>query len=146
MSNIFVDDKGEGFPFVLVHGYLGSSEMWCFQKDYFSKNCRVIVPALPGFGESYNAQSLNSINAMAKIIIEILDKKNIEKFNLIGHSMGGMIVQEITKIVGDRVNKLICFATGSIGDIPGRFETMDETREKLKKEGAGAITLQFFEK
>ena len=70
----------------------------------------------------------------AKRIIEILDKKNIEKFNLIGHSMGGMIVQEITKIVGDRVNKLICFATGSIGDIPGRFETMDETREKLKKE------------
>ena len=49
--------------------------------------------------------------------------------------MGGMIVQEITKIVGERVNKLICFATGSIGDIPGRFETMDETREKLKKDG-----------
>ena len=37
---------------------------------------------------------------------------------------------------GERVNKLICFATGSIGDIPGRFETMDETRKKLKKEGA----------
>ena len=107
MSNIFVDDKGEGFPFVLVHGYLGSSEMWCFQKDYFSKNCRVIVPALPGFGESHNAQSLNSINAMAKKIIEILDEKNIKKFNLIGHSMGGMIVQEITKIVGDRVLSLI---------------------------------------
>ena len=48
MSNIFVDDRGEGFPFVLVHGYLGSSEMWCFQKDYFSKNFRVIAPALPG--------------------------------------------------------------------------------------------------
>ena len=45
MSNIFVDDKGEGFPFVLVHGYLGSSEMWCFQKDYFSKDFRVIAPA-----------------------------------------------------------------------------------------------------
>ena len=27
--------------------------------------------------------------------------------------MGGMIVQEITKISGNRVNKLICFATGS---------------------------------
>jgi len=138
MSNVFVDDKGEGFPFVLVHGYLGSSEMWCFQKDYFSKKFRVIAPALPGFGESHNAQSLNSINAMAKKIIEILDEKKIEKFNLIGHSMGGMIVQEITKLIGDRVNKLICFATGSIGDIPGRFETMDETREKLKKEGAEA--------
>jgi 2-hydroxy-6-oxonona-2,4-dienedioate hydrolase len=138
MSNVFVDDKGEGFPFVLVHGYLGSSEMWCFQKDYFSKNHRVIAPALPGFGESHNAQSLNSINAMALKIIEILDDKKIEKFNLIGHSMGGMIVQEITKLIGDRVNKLICFATGSIGDIPGRFESMDETREKLKKEGPEA--------
>ena len=135
MSDIYVDDLGKGFPFVFVHGYLGSSEMWCFQKNYFSKYYRVIVPALPGFGESYKAKSLNSINDMANKIIEILNQKKIDKFNLIGHSMGGMIVQEITKIVGERVNKLICFATGSIGDIPGRFETMDETREKLKKDG-----------
>ena len=133
MSDIYVDDLGKGFPFVFVHGYLGSSEMWCFQKNYFSKYYRVIVPALPGFGESYKAKSLNSINDMANKIIEILNQKKIDKFNLIGHSMGGMIVQEITKIVGERVNKLICFATGSIGDIPGRFETMDETRAKLKK-------------
>ena len=27
MSDIYVDDLGEGFPFVFVHGYLGSSEM-----------------------------------------------------------------------------------------------------------------------
>ena len=136
MSNIYVDDLGEGFPFVLVHGYLGSSEMWTFQKEFFSKDYRVITPALPGFGESHNVKSLDSINKMAKEIINVLDQKKIDKFNLIGHSMGGMIVQEITKLIGDRVNKLICFATGSIGDIPGRFETMDETREKLKKEGA----------
>jgi len=135
VSDIYVDDIGEGFPFVLVHGYLGSSEMWTFQKEFFSKECRVITPALPGFGESYNVKSLDSINKMAKEIINLLDQKKIDKFNLIGHSMGGMIVQEIAKLIGDRVNKLICFATGSIGDIPGRFETMDETRQKLKKEG-----------
>ncbi|WP_440644023.1 alpha/beta fold hydrolase [Candidatus Pelagibacter sp. HIMB123] len=135
MSNIYVDDLGEGFPFVLVHGYLGSSEMWTFQKEFFSKDYRVITPALPGFGESHNVKSLDSINKMAKEVINVLDQKKIDKFNLIGHSMGGMIVQEITKLIGDRVNKLICFATGSIGDIPGRFETMEETREKLKKEG-----------
>ena len=135
MSDIYVDDLGEGFPFVLVHGYLGSSEMWTFQKEFFSKEYRVITPALPGFGESHNVKSLDSINKMAKEIINLLDQKKIDKFNLIGHSMGGMIVQEITKLIASRVNKLICFATGSIGDIPGRFETMDETREKLKKEG-----------
>ena len=135
MSDIYVDDLGEGFPFVLVHGYLGSSEMWTFQKEFFSKHYRVIIPALPGFGESHNVKSLDSINKMARQIIDLLDQKNIDKFNLIGHSMGGMIVQEITKLIGDRVNKLICFATGSIGEIPGRFETIDETREKLKKDG-----------
>ena len=135
MSNIYVEDVGNGFPFVFVHGYLGSSEMWNFQKEFFSKHYRVIIPALPGFGESHNVKSLDSINKMAKEIINLLDQKNIDKFNLIGHSMGGMIVQEITKLIGDRVNKLICFATGSIGEIPGRFETIDETREKLKKDG-----------
>ena len=72
---------------------------------------------------------------MALKIIEIIDEKKIEKFNLMGHSMGGMIVQEMTKILGNRINKLICFATGSIGEIPGRFETMDETREKIKQDG-----------
>ena len=135
MNDIYVDDLGEGFPFVLVHGYWGSSEMWTLQKEFFSRYYRVITPALPGFGESHNVKSLNSINKMAKKIISVLDQKKIDKFHLIGHSMGGMIAQEITKLIGDRVNKLICFATGSIGDIPGRFETMDETREKLKKEG-----------
>lgn len=135
MKNIYVDDKGKGFPLVLVHGYLGSSEMWCHQKSYFSNFCRVIAPALPGFGESSGAQSLDTINKMAKFVIEMIDEKNIDKFNLLGHSMGGMIVQEIVKIANQRVNKLICFATGSIGEIPGRFETIDETRNKLKKEG-----------
>ena len=135
MSNIYVEDVGKGFPFVFVHGYLGSSEMWNFQKEFFSKHYRVIIPALPGFGESHNVKSLDSINKMARQVIDLLDQKNIDKFNLIGHSMGGMIVQEITKLIGDRVNKLICFATGSIGEIPGRFETIDETREKLKKDG-----------
>jgi len=135
MKNIYVEDIGKGFPFVFVHGYLGSSKMWNFQKEFFSKHYRVIIPALPGFGESHNVKSLDSINKMARQIIDLLDQKNIDNFNLIGHSMGGMIVQEITKLIGDRVNKLICFATGSIGEIPGRFETIDETREKLKKDG-----------
>ena len=135
MKNIYVEDIGKGFPFVFVHGYLGSSKMWNFQKEFFSKHYRVIIPALPGFGESHNIKSLDSINKMAREIIDLLDQKNIDNFNLIGHSMGGMIVQEITKLIGDRVNKLICFATGSIGEMPGRFETIDETREKLKKDG-----------
>ena len=136
MSKIYINDTGQGFPIVLVHGYLGSSEMWCLQRDYLSKFFRIISPALPGFGESHEAESLDSINDMANFVINIIDEKKIDKFNLLGHSMGGMIVQEIAKLAGDRINKLICFATGSIGEIPGRFEPINETRKRLKKEGA----------
>ena len=109
--------------------------MWKFQKDYLKNYFRVIAPALPGFGESHKVKSLNSINAMAKIVIKCVQKKKINKFNLMGHSMGGMVVQEIVKIAGDNVNKLICFATGSIGNIPDRFESLDVSIKRLKEEG-----------
>ena len=135
MQEIYIDDIGEGYPLVLVHGYLGSSAMWKFQKDYLKNYFRVIAPALPGFGESYKVKSLNSINAMAKIVLKCVQKKKINKFNLMGHSMGGMVVQEIVKIAGDNVNKLICFATGSIGNVPGRFESLDVSIKRLKEQG-----------
>jgi len=135
MQDIHIDDQGNGFPLVLVHGFLGSSEMWNPQKKFFSKYFRVITPALPGFGESNKLKSHSSINSMAQTVLKCLEEKNIKKFNLLGHSMGGMIVQEMAKISGDKINKLICYATGSIGDIPGRFETMDVSIERLRKEG-----------
>lgn len=135
MKEIYIDDIGNGFPFVMVHGFLGSSEMWALQKQFFNRDYRVITPALPGFGESSKIQSKDSIIEMAKLITEQLEKKNIYKYNLMGHSMGGMIAQEIAKIEGDKIAKLICYGTGSIGDIPGRFETIDASRDKLKKSG-----------
>ena len=49
--------------------------------------------------------------------------------------MGGMIVQEMAKLAGERIIKLICYGTGPVGDIPGRFETIEESRKKLKKNG-----------
>ena len=135
MQQIYIDDIGKGFPLVLIHGYLGSSEMWFLQKKFLSKNYRIIAPALPGFGESHDVKSLNSINKMAQMLIKLINEKNINKFHLLGHSMGGMIVQEMAKISGEKIKKLICFATGSIGDIPDRFESIDTSIEKLKEEG-----------
>ena len=135
MQQIYIDDIGKGFPLVLIHGYLGSSEMWFLQKKFLSKNYRIIAPALPGFGESYEAESLNSINKMAQMLLKLINEKNINKFHLLGHSMGGMIVQEMAKISGEKIKKLICFATGSIGDIPDRFESIDTSIEKLKEGG-----------
>ena len=135
MQDIFAEDTGNGTPLVLVHGFLGSSDMWRPQIKFFKDNFRVIAPALPGFGNSNTINSCNSIECMAKAILDLLEKKEIKNFNLLGHSMGGMIVQEMTKLVGEKILKLICYGTGPRGDIPGRFETIDQSREKLKING-----------
>ena len=135
MQDIFAEDTGSGIPLVLVHGFLGSSDMWAPQINFFKDNFRVIAPALPGFGNSSDINSCNSIECMAKAILNLLEKKEIKKFNLLGHSMGGMIVQEIAKIAGDKILKLICYGTGPRGNIPGRFETIDQSRKKLKIKG-----------
>ena len=135
MQDIFVEDVGSGTPLVLVHGFLGSSEMWRPQIDFFKEDFRVIAPALPGFGKSQAIKSCDSIYCMAKSILDILKLKKIDSFNLLGHSMGGMIVQEMAKIAAENISKLICYGTGPRGNIPGRFETIDQSREKLKING-----------
>jgi len=135
MQDIFAEDVGSGIPLVLVHGFLGSSEIWRPQINFFKDNFRVIAPALPGFGSSSEINPCDSIECMANAILNLLDKKKIKKFNLLGHSMGGMIVQEIAKITGENILKLICYGTGPRGNIPGRFETIDQSREKLKING-----------
>ena len=135
MQDIYIGDIGKGFPLVLVHGFLGSSKMWEPQIEVLKKNYRVITPDLPGFGKSNKAKSYDNINGMAQTILDCLKEKKIEEFYLLGHSMGGMIVQEMAKLAGERIIKLICYGTGAFGDIPGRFETMEESRKKLKKNG-----------
>jgi pimeloyl-ACP methyl ester carboxylesterase len=135
MQDIFTKDLGKGVPLVLVHGFLGSSNVWEPQIQYFKNNYRVIVPALPGFGKSNKIKSCNTIECMAKTVLNSLKKKKIQKFNLLGHSMGGMIVQEMARLSGNQILKLICYNTGPIGNIPDRFETMDESRKKLKING-----------
>jgi len=135
MQDIFAEDTGSGIPLVLVHGFLGSSDMWSPQIKFFKDDFRVIAPALPGFGKSSSINSCDSIECMAKAILSLLEKKEIKNFNLLGHSMGGMIVQEIAKIAGEKILKLICYGTGPRGNIPGRFETIDQSRKELKING-----------
>ena len=135
MQDILIEDTGSGFPLVLVHGFLGSTDMWKLQIENFKDHSRVIVPALPGFGKSMKLKSCASIQCMAKSILKSLELKKIYNFNLLGHSMGGMIVQEMAKLAGEKILKLICYGTGPTGNIPGRFETIEESREKLKING-----------
>ena len=108
MQDIYIADEGKGFPLVLIHGFLGSSRMWGPQIDFFKDHFRVITPDLPGYGKSNNTTSLNSIQSMANLLLDCLEEKKIDKFYLLGHSMGCMIVQEMAKKDGDKISKLVC--------------------------------------
>ena len=140
MQDIYIGDEGKGFPLVLVHGFLGSSKMWKPQIDFFKYHFRVITPDLPGFGRSNKAKSHNSIQSIANLLLDCLEEKKIDKFHLLGHSMGGMIVQEMAKKSGGKISKLVCYSTGPMGEMPGRFETIDQSRENIKKNGLEITT------
>ncbi len=89
-KTLFYRRSGSGIPLVLIHGFCEDSSMWNEYKKAF-KNCKIICPDLPGFGNS-SLPNENSINYYAMAVKAILDKEKIKKkFIMIGHSMGGYV-------------------------------------------------------
>ena len=80
MQDIYIEDEGSGFPLVLVHGFLGSSEMWEPQINFFKNYFRVIVPDLPGFGKSKEVKSHNSMQSIANLLLNFLEEKKLINF------------------------------------------------------------------
>lgn len=126
---------GIGAPLVLVHGYLGGSSQWEAQLPLLSQHFEVVTLDLAGYGKANHLAAPTDLADHARNVLATLDHLGIERFHLLGHSMGGMVVQEITSQAPHRVNKLVLYATGPQGCIPGRFETMARSRERLKEDG-----------
>ncbi|MDB9753402.1 alpha/beta hydrolase [Oceanospirillaceae bacterium] len=120
---------------VLVHGYLGGSSQWAKQVSLFSTYFNLITIDLPGFGLNYAMESPQTIRGYAEFVFNHLDKQGIEKFHLLGHSMGGMIVQEMAAIAPSKIEKLILYGTGPVGMLPNRFETIEESKRRISKDG-----------
>jgi 2-hydroxy-6-oxonona-2,4-dienedioate hydrolase len=129
---------GSGPTLVLVHGYLGGSSQWDGQLPLLCKHFDVVTLDLAGYGLANHLTAPTDLADHAGNVLATLDHMGIERFHLLGHSMGGMVVQEITKQAPHRVNKLVLYATGPLGCIPGRFETMGRSRERLAEDGLQA--------
>ncbi len=125
-------------PLVMVHGFLGGSAQWREQCNGLSDVCEVIALDLPGFGKNADMRAINSIGGFAEWVIAELENRGIDHFHLLGHSMGGMIVQEVAHRVPERIEKLILYATGAIGVLPGRFETIAQSKARAQTDGAQA--------
>ena len=123
---------------VFVHGYLGGSAQWDDQVNAFTPSYNVITPDLPGFGRNHVMEAPDTIGAFADYVLEQVSNQGVDRFDLIGHSMGGMIVQEIVARAPKRVDHLVLYGTGPIGLLPGRFETIEESRRRVVEDGPEA--------
>jgi len=123
---------------VFVHGYFGGSRQWVDQVNAFHDRFQIVTPDLPGFGLNSAMESPDSISGYARYVHDEIEKLGIERFHLLGHSMGGMIVQEMIAQQPNRIDHLVLYGTGPIGFMPGRFETIDESRARVTKEGAAS--------
>ena len=91
--NINYIDYGdsEKDPVVLLHGWGQNIQMMKPVGDFLSRNNRVIIIDLPGFGESPEPDSIWTLYDYAKAINELLTGINVNNPILIGHSFGGKI-------------------------------------------------------
>ena len=120
---------------MFIHGYLGGGAQWRKWTESPPAGLRVIAPCLPGFGDSADMQPSESIDGFARSVLDFLSARGIERFLLLGHSMGGMIVQEMVRQAPERILALVLYGTGALGSIPGRFETMAQSRQRVLEEG-----------
>lgn len=127
--------EGSGEPLVLVHGFLGGSVQWAAEIAALGTHFDVIAPDLAGYGDACDRPAPSDIAAHARAVLATLDSLGIDRFHLLGHSMGGMVVQEMAHQAPGRVLRLVLYATAAQGSIPGRFETMQRSRERLVEEG-----------
>lgn len=125
-------------PLVMVHGFMGGSAQWAEEVARLSDIREVIALDLPGFGANNHLAPINTIGGFADWVIADLNTRGVEAFDLLGHSMGGMIVQEVARKAPDRVKKLLLYATGAKGVLPGRFETIAESKMHACSDGAKA--------
>ncbi len=130
-----VQRAGTGPVLVLVHGYLGGSSQWSAEIERLGPHFDVIAVDLAGYGEARHLAAPAEIAAHARAVLHTLDRLGVGRFHLLGHSMGGMVAQEIVHEAPDRVMRLVLYGTGPHGSIPGRFETMARSRERLAADG-----------
>ena len=129
---------GRGRPVVLVHGYLGGSAQWPDLVAALAPDHEVIAPDLPGFGAAAHLPGPDTIAGFAKAVIDCVDRIGTGRFALLGHSMGGMIAQQIAARHPDRIERLILYGTGPLGRMPDRFEPLETSMERLAADGVPA--------
>jgi len=103
----------EGKAYILfIHGAGGGQYTWSCQKSFFEKEFNPIVIELPGHGES-GGKGEGDILAYAEQVYAFLKVVGIQKVFLVGHSMGGAIVQTLALTHPEGIKGIVLVGTGA---------------------------------
>jgi pimeloyl-ACP methyl ester carboxylesterase len=130
-------ESGQGSPLLFLHGASGFDQRQPFVAPLSARR-RLIAPSHPGFGQSSLPEWLDSIDDIAHLYLELLDKLGLDKVDIVGCSIGGWIAAEMATKTPERVNRLVM--AGPVGvktgspdklDIPDIFAMPQSDVEKL---------------
>lgn len=140
MRYMDIGDKDARKVIVLLHGKNFSGYYWeKVAKDLLKKKYRVLIPDQIGFGKSSKPDCYQySFGQLALNTKSFLDDLNIKKFDLVGHSMGGMLATTFAVNYPASVNKLILINPIGLEDY-GKYVEFKDVNFFYKRELATTL-------
>ena len=133
-------DAGAGDPILFVHGFPLDHSMWREQIDELSGDFRVIVPDLPGFGQSGAIDGTLSMARLADDLAILLDRLEIAgPVIFCGLSMGGYVGWQFWSRHRDRISRLIQCDTKAVADPPEVARGREMMAANMVQEGAAGV-------
>lgn len=129
---------GKGQPLVLIHGFGEDRHIWDGMVPSLAGAARLILPELPGTGNS-PLENTVSMESMAAAINTILDQEGIQQAVLIGHSMGGYISLAFAALFPERLKALGLFHSTAFADPPAKQEARLKNIDFLAKHGSASF-------
>jgi pimeloyl-ACP methyl ester carboxylesterase len=115
-ETITYSDTGKGRVVILLHGFLGSHEIWQPIHDNLAKYFRVIAIDLPGHGKTACFGYVHSMDLMAKCVKSVMDNLRLKKYVIVGHSMGGYVALAFGELFPDNLRGLCLFHSTAYPD------------------------------
>ncbi len=99
---------------VFLHGSGLDHRCWALQTRWFAfHGYSVIAPDFPAHSLS-QGEALDSIEAMADWLWQLLDEMGVENCSLVGHSSGALVALEAAAIAPERVSSISLIATAAV--------------------------------
>ena len=106
-ERLWYEDKGAGFPVVLVHGWCMSSAVWKYQFDGLAASYRILAPDLRGHGRSREISGGLSFDAFAEDLLDLFDALDLAQAVLVGWSMGAQVALQASAALSGRLAGLV---------------------------------------